>query len=328
MNAGLNGWYPVARVRDLRTGPRRIVVNGLPLVIWQAGPETAGVAVDRCPHRGAPLSAGSVEAGRVACPYHGWQFGADGRCEVMPALVGTPPAAAVRAFPAVVRGGLVLAGFGTHADRPDLPTLTDGPFSSLVVADLMPATVAEVAENILDTTHTSVVHSGYLRRVGKRREVRARVQTGPDWIEARYPPEASPSGFVSRLIGLGPYEITDRFKAPSIAEVDYRLKGRLAFRSRFALVPKSGTETHVFAELSVRGRGVAAWLKLAALRRMMARIVEQDREILGAVSGNLCAGEARFAPLIAPQDLMRRGIEAILRGETPTPPEVVPDLWV
>ena len=29
---------------------------------------------DTCPHRGAPLSKGTVEAGVVECPLHGWRF--------------------------------------------------------------------------------------------------------------------------------------------------------------------------------------------------------------------------------------------------------------
>ena len=32
-------------------------------------------APDRCPHREAPLSLGSVEGGCLSCCYHGWTFG-------------------------------------------------------------------------------------------------------------------------------------------------------------------------------------------------------------------------------------------------------------
>src|SRR6478609_5866345 len=37
-------------------------------------------------HPNAPLSAGQVVEGRLQCPYHGWEFGADGGCRFIPAL--------------------------------------------------------------------------------------------------------------------------------------------------------------------------------------------------------------------------------------------------
>ena len=46
---------------------------------------------DICPHRLVPLSAGQqIETdGRptIQCPYHGWRFGTDGQCALMPSLV-------------------------------------------------------------------------------------------------------------------------------------------------------------------------------------------------------------------------------------------------
>jgi len=51
-------------------------------VLWR-GPEGSLVAApDRCPHRQAPLSAGSVRDGCLTCVYHGWVFGEEDR--IMP----------------------------------------------------------------------------------------------------------------------------------------------------------------------------------------------------------------------------------------------------
>ena len=43
-------------------------------------------AIDEmCPHRGGPLSEGSVEDGVVTCPWHGWEFNVkDGTTPVNP----------------------------------------------------------------------------------------------------------------------------------------------------------------------------------------------------------------------------------------------------
>ena len=42
---------------------------------------------DVCPHRGIPLSCGRFDGREVECCYHGWRFGADGRCTAIPSLV-------------------------------------------------------------------------------------------------------------------------------------------------------------------------------------------------------------------------------------------------
>lgn len=46
-------------------------------------------AVDTCPHKGAPLSAGEFGDGVVVCPLHGWEFDVrTGECVSMPEWPG------------------------------------------------------------------------------------------------------------------------------------------------------------------------------------------------------------------------------------------------
>src|SRR5688500_4897629 len=42
---------------------------------------------DNCPHRGVPLSEGWFNDNTIQCCYHGWQFGTDGVCKNIPAIV-------------------------------------------------------------------------------------------------------------------------------------------------------------------------------------------------------------------------------------------------
>jgi phenylpropionate dioxygenase-like ring-hydroxylating dioxygenase large terminal subunit len=66
--------------RKLRRDPVRVEVAGRAFVLFRDAGGHAAALVDRCPHRFAPLSRGSVRPdGRLACPYHGWNFDADGR---------------------------------------------------------------------------------------------------------------------------------------------------------------------------------------------------------------------------------------------------------
>lgn len=44
----------------------------------------AACVKDECAHRACPLSLGSVIDGHVQCPYHGWEYNAEGVCTKMP----------------------------------------------------------------------------------------------------------------------------------------------------------------------------------------------------------------------------------------------------
>jgi hypothetical protein len=70
-----------------------------------------------------------------------------------------------------------------------------------------------------------------------------------------------------------------------------------------------------------------AALKLTALRLLLARIIAEDRQVLAAASENR-ACNVTDKVLLMPQDLLRSGIEAILRGETPVAPRRVPVLMI
>lgn len=184
---------------------------------------------------------------------------------------------------------------------PHLTTTTDG---------IVKARLGDVAENILDTTHTSVVHSGYLRRPDARRTVGAHVTAGKNWISATYPPGAAPAGWGARLIGAHRHTIRDTFRLPAVAEVLYTNAAHPVFAARFRLAPRSGTETYVAATVAVPGRGIAAAAKLAALRLFFLRIFAEDRAILELI------GTDREPLTYAPQDLLRPGIDALLEGRS------------
>src|SRR5687767_7540818 len=84
-------WHAVAESVDVDRAPVAVRLLGASYVVWR-GPDRAIVAApDRCPHREAPLSAGTVDDGCLVCPYHGWTFGAEGRCVTVPSSgVGRP----------------------------------------------------------------------------------------------------------------------------------------------------------------------------------------------------------------------------------------------
>jgi nitrite reductase (NADH) small subunit len=68
-------WVEVGRLDDIpRRGARRVTrPDGLPpIAVFRTADDEVFALVDRCPHRGGPLSEGIVQGRAVACPLHGW----------------------------------------------------------------------------------------------------------------------------------------------------------------------------------------------------------------------------------------------------------------
>ena len=103
-------WHPVAASAEVGDQPVGVLLLDRPWVLVRLHGEVRAFE-DRCPHRLAPLSAGSVAGGRLVCRYHGWAFEAGGACTRIPANGedGPIPSRASLARPAgvVERYGLV-----------------------------------------------------------------------------------------------------------------------------------------------------------------------------------------------------------------------------
>lgn len=75
-------WVRICRIEDIPPlGARRVArARGLDVAIFRAADDRIFALLDRCPHRGGPLSQGIVFDQRVACPLHNWTIGlADGK---------------------------------------------------------------------------------------------------------------------------------------------------------------------------------------------------------------------------------------------------------
>ena len=70
----------VAKTDEIPDGEGRVFeVDGRMIAVFREGDKFSALD-DACPHAGAPLSDGIVEAGTVTCTWHGWRFSLeDGR---------------------------------------------------------------------------------------------------------------------------------------------------------------------------------------------------------------------------------------------------------
>ena len=225
-----DAWYAAATCTSLAPGPLHCTLLGLPLVLWRTESGQAAALLDRCPHRHAPLSQGSIRAESLACVYHGLRFDPSGRCVHAPGQTRIPPAATVRSFPVIERYGLVFVWMGDPAladpaDLVEIPAYGQPGWGLTRGQTIFQARWTLIADNLIDPAHTSFVHQ---RTIGDAAgdEVPVSASELPDgticcerWIEA------SPPVPVMRRLG-GLHGLVDRwqryhYRAPATSWVDF-----------------------------------------------------------------------------------------------------------
>ncbi|MEO5661554.1 MAG: nitrite reductase small subunit NirD [Polaromonas sp.] len=70
-------WKAICRVEDIPVlGARRVSrAQGMDVAVFRNDQDEVFALLDRCPHKGGPLSQGIVMGKRVACPLHNWTIG-------------------------------------------------------------------------------------------------------------------------------------------------------------------------------------------------------------------------------------------------------------
>ncbi len=158
-----NTWYVACSAEEIDVKPLgRTICNER--IVFYRGPEGKAVALeDFCPHRGAPLSLGTVCEGNLVCGYHGLAMGCDGKTVSMPGqrVRGFP---AIRSFPIQERYGFVWIWPGEqekadpalipHMEWHDNPDWAYGGGKYHLKADYR-----LMIDNLMDLTHETYVHS-------------------------------------------------------------------------------------------------------------------------------------------------------------------------
>ncbi|MFW2404512.1 MAG: Rieske 2Fe-2S domain-containing protein [Gammaproteobacteria bacterium] len=171
----VNFWYPIVRSEDLSMDtPEKVKVLGVNLVAFRDADGNAAVLSDTCVHRGGSLggawSAGTaprIVDGCVVCPYHGWEFGADGKCKNIPSIgygTKTPPRAKVDAYPVQEKYGIVFAFLGDlpEEERPPLLEVEEygqeGWRANTILTIDINYYYERSVENGIDPAHNEFVH--------------------------------------------------------------------------------------------------------------------------------------------------------------------------
>jgi nitrite reductase (NADH) small subunit len=88
----MSTWKSICKVEDIPVlGARRIErAQGGAVAIFRNAEDKVFALLDRCPHKGGPLSQGIVFGESVACPLHNWTIGLADGCARAPDEGCTP----------------------------------------------------------------------------------------------------------------------------------------------------------------------------------------------------------------------------------------------
>ncbi len=120
-----NYWQPVALVDELSAERpvRAVRLMGQDFVVFKDEQGRYGMLDRDCPHRGADLAAGRLEADGLRCAFHGWLFDVNGSCRSTPGEpIGSTLCKKVRqsAYSVVERSGILFAYLG-EGEPPAFP---------------------------------------------------------------------------------------------------------------------------------------------------------------------------------------------------------------
>lgn len=137
-----------------------------PIYVYRTSDGTLAALLDRCPHRFAPLSAGSRDGDNLVCGYHGLRFSPHGKCVHNPFAKTIPAGSDIPAFAVVERDSIIWmwGGKPESADFgriPDFGFIPDTPHSRTIKGyTLMQANYQYGTDNLLDLSHIEFVHKG------------------------------------------------------------------------------------------------------------------------------------------------------------------------
>ena len=125
----MSEWKKICLVSEIPVlGARRVArPQGVDVAVFRNSGDGVFALLDRCPHKGGPLSQGIVFGNSVACPLHNWTIGLADGCARAPDEGCTPK------FVVKVEAGAVFLDSAELASYAiDLPRPVAGPAPKLV----------------------------------------------------------------------------------------------------------------------------------------------------------------------------------------------------
>lgn len=254
-------WYFAATSAELKPGTQfRREILGEPVMLGRAQDGTVFALRDVCPHRAVPLSAGRQVmqdgAPTIECPYHGWRFGADGVCKLMPSLVAGQPYEVdrirVRRYPTHEAYGAVFVYVAADPRSAAAPVVPPPAFDAgddapkFVVTRTFAAHMDNAVVGLMDPAHVPFVHNQWWWRppsVGLREKQKRFEPREMGWAIARHAP--SGNSLLYRAVFGGDVTTEILFRLPGYRwEIVENAKGARFF-TLTCLTPENDRSTRI-----------------------------------------------------------------------------------
>jgi 3-ketosteroid 9alpha-monooxygenase subunit A len=166
------GWHCLGLVSEYVDGkPHTVNAFGQKLVVFAGEDGAVNVLDAYCRHMGGDLSQGEVKGNEIACPFHDWRWGGDGRCKQIPYARRVPLRARTAAWPTMTQDGMLFVWNDPEGNPPiegqTIPVIEDfddGEWTEWVWNSMVVNTnCREVIDNVVDMAHFFYVHKGFPR---------------------------------------------------------------------------------------------------------------------------------------------------------------------
>src|SRR4051794_18940058 len=165
------GWHCLGLAEPFKDGePHAIQAFGTKLVVFADSSGELNVVNGYCPHMGGDLSMGSIKGDEIACPFHDWRWGGDGRCKLIPYARRVPPRARTKAWPTLEENRQLFV-YNDPQGKPPPPGVTipripeafDDTWSGWAWNSLTieGAHCREIIDNVVDMAHFFYVHFSF-----------------------------------------------------------------------------------------------------------------------------------------------------------------------
>ncbi|SON63343.1 3-ketosteroid-9-alpha-monooxygenase, oxygenase component [Mycobacterium simulans] len=161
------GWHCLGLIRDFDDGnPHAVNAFGQKLVVFRGGDGTINVLDSYCRHMGGDLSNGEVKGDAIACPFHDWRWGGDGRCKQVPYAKRTPRLARTVTWTTLEQDGMLFVWNDPEHNQP-VPEVTIPRIEGATSDDwtdwhwyttVVNTNCREIIDNVVDMAHFYYIH--------------------------------------------------------------------------------------------------------------------------------------------------------------------------